>query len=480
MFRDAHNEALRIQFQQLRQKEKDKGLSVEGLRLLCHMEKENRNAYGDYSFDARVIHVSDFDRFLQALMELKIPEGLELRLQAITCNGMHYTAFDFKLSADSNEAIVLDAAHDPRMVPATSKVMDLKDNNNNYFFSKVYTPSPPKEKPRDNMQQDYYSCPMFSFDHLCRVSEINDIYDQLKNCAIQRDIKGYENFPIVHWDMLPPTLVWNAQSYAWIEDYAREHSDDVDKIVPSLGISFTEYVQRGKTMINDGGHLDGIPFNQSTYLLFDRLRAPALEYLDAHANIPEVITHPNIEDEVARLVAIQSRVNEEGMHNKIDLLSKDAQRLIQNSSDNPTTGRGQVIIRLQEILKQLDNNDIVPLTNLLTCLKNIDTVSKTYWTSQTYTSKDRIKVDHAEKLNHAFETAYKDLASADDYYDKELLNTLLAKLNQSVFAAHDQIKLHHQEKHPVLAKLGLLKPSRLNTQGANNNNNAPPVKKSNN
>ena len=303
------NDRLEAQFSKLKKAPQDSGLSIEGMRLLIHLETERRKTTGQNKLDCRVLDVEQLSEFLQHLSEIK-PPAQGIRLQAIVRNGMHYTAVDFKLSPQGNECIILDAANDPRRMLAVAKVMNLQNAAGQDFFKTIYAPSAPDERPRENLQEDFFSCPMFSLDHVCRVSELENIYDHMGNVARPNANKNFSNFPVIHWDMLPPPLVWNAQSNAWLEQYAKMHEKEIQQRVPGRDFSFVEYLEKQKR-VQDAEEKPDKAINISTELLFADLSENALRYIKKAAQpIDAKIINPTLEDEIEKLKVLQPKVDD--------------------------------------------------------------------------------------------------------------------------------------------------------------------------
>lgn len=227
------------QFKALKIDASQDGLGIEGLKLLVYMEKTKR-AYRGQDFDCLVTDMTDLENILAEITRPTFipPQAETRRIQLIIHIELHYLTVDFKISKDQNQCFILDAYNDQRM----SKVLEKLKNHIDIIYIATCKESVRKNRHgeivtrKDTLQMDAHSCPMFAFDHALQISLL-DIYAEL---AIQtRHENGTRN---IDWDDLPPPLVWNAQSYEWLNEYREKHVDIVD--APLFPLSFNQYLKQ--------------------------------------------------------------------------------------------------------------------------------------------------------------------------------------------------------------------------------------------
>lgn len=135
------------------------------------------------------------------------------RIQIILKAGSHYTPIDIQ----SGSCFIFDAASDAQ------KFRLLQINQFSKYVSSVYDATPlyaqQIELPRDNLQTDKCSCHLFSLDQSRHVAAIPTLHDDLKALG-HSDSKGIFK---VDWADLPPDVIKNSQSTAFISHYNNKH-----------------------------------------------------------------------------------------------------------------------------------------------------------------------------------------------------------------------------------------------------------------
>jgi hypothetical protein len=213
---------------------KDALCDIDTMRLLVEAEKDRRVEYEEDPFDCTVVDVqaNEMSAFVDRLKEISQTVGEEpARLQLIIKDGAHFLTVDFMLSQSGNRFLLLDAAGDPRAHAHFQNFSKMEDLN---FIPCIAIPTKLDGK-RNGIQSDFHSCAAFALDHACQVSWMPDIYEKLD--------KHQEN-GLISWSRMPPELVWNAQSYEWLDNYSKLNKAELKEELPFHERTFSEMLSK--------------------------------------------------------------------------------------------------------------------------------------------------------------------------------------------------------------------------------------------
>lgn len=240
-------EELDIQFSQLRKESTDyQGFSLEALRLLVYLKRDKRLAKGENKFNCYVIELKKTQKnvldlsFLETLTHLEVTDS-PIRIQLIVKNGGHFTTLDIRVAKEGNEALVLDAIGDRRSLMLTMNLSELKNTSGKLFFKRIYMILPDNDE--NVLQKDSFSCPIFSYDHACQASKLNDLFEQLSSKVSDKNEKI--QLLVLSWIQMPWRLVRNSQSTHFVQAYTAQYSEEVPpEVKDAFNISkrFEKYI----------------------------------------------------------------------------------------------------------------------------------------------------------------------------------------------------------------------------------------------
>jgi hypothetical protein len=189
----------------------NKKVSVEHLQLFIDSEKQHRIASGEDPFECYVVGIEHLQTFLTSLSNANFIQAK--RLQLIINSKGHYSTIDILWGLQLKKCLLLDAANDPRMFGVYLIL-------NEFPFDRIFVVSGRcvSNGRSNNLQRDFNSCPIFSFDHAVQVSKI-EIYSQLQRLVGENANK----MMTLLWEQLPMQLVWNAQSFKFLDAYLAEN-----------------------------------------------------------------------------------------------------------------------------------------------------------------------------------------------------------------------------------------------------------------
>tara|TARA_R110000868_G_scaffold15698_15_gene71662 strand:+ start:3569 stop:4435 length:867 start_codon:yes stop_codon:yes gene_type:complete len=218
---------------------------IEAMRTLVEAEKDRRiEAEEPDMFDCEVIDADNPEEVQQfhetILSKMPNPGDDPLRFQGIVKNGAHYTAFDFELSGDNQSRyFMVDAAG------AWNNQQFLKGLKNTGIDFKVdIAVANEKDGAINGIQTDIRSCAAMALDHACQLSWMtgtNDIYQTIDE---KHDKNG-----CISWTDLPPELVWNAQSYTWLDNYVNKNPEKCNEPLPAIGQTMKEVLEENSGTI---------------------------------------------------------------------------------------------------------------------------------------------------------------------------------------------------------------------------------------
>ncbi|RDI37155.1 hypothetical protein [Aquicella lusitana] len=217
-------------------------LSIEAMRLLVYDENKRRLEAGQDGFNCLVIEANDLIKTIKKIQTIPLTDK-PIRIQLLVKHDQHYYGIDILLSKASKECLGFDAGGDIRGLMGINKLIDITDPDGDIFFTKIYMPS--EEDPQLNPQKDYESCHIFAFDQLCQSSRI-DIFSYLQNRISNFQHENDTNLYALHWDEMPPQLVWNTQSISWLEFYMTKHKSEIMNVLPGLNTTFVGYLAKVK------------------------------------------------------------------------------------------------------------------------------------------------------------------------------------------------------------------------------------------
>lgn len=251
MLMDTRPNQLDIQFEQLPTPTNNfRGFSIEAINLLIELEQNRRlktqeKPFNCYVYELKQMADSSFDasdlqeailRFARNVNVDKEPA----RLQLIIKNIGHYTGIDIQIASTGNRCLVLDAASDLRMFIILNRLEELTQENGKPLFKKIYLPI--YDTPEMRMQMDIMSCPIFAFDHVCQSSKL-DVFSELKSLRLSGKSST------LSWMLMPPELVWNAQSVLFLETYRENNAAKYFSDGSARGQAFDQYLIAGQQLI---------------------------------------------------------------------------------------------------------------------------------------------------------------------------------------------------------------------------------------
>lgn len=190
----------------------DTVFSVEYMRLFLDQEKQTRKKNNEPPLNAYVVKRNELEGFVEKINDLQNSSNLPIRLQLLVENNNHYTTMDFLVNKDGVSCIILDAAYDTRGLPLPAVVKNVIPDCA-VRFAETYD----KKGEGVGIQHDPTSCPMFAYDHACKISRMDNIHD----LAAQ---KGEADS--IDWHELPADLIMHAQSYSFLKEYNERHAKD--------------------------------------------------------------------------------------------------------------------------------------------------------------------------------------------------------------------------------------------------------------
>lgn len=235
-----------------------KEVSIEHLRLFIADENQHRIAMGANPLECYVIDISALKNFLIHHLESDSP--MNKRFQLIVHNGKHYLTIDILWGKHEKKCLLLDAANDIRMMPASIALAD-------FPFDQIFAASSKIDnKGRSiGLQQDDSSCPIFALDHAFQLSKM-DIYHKLKGENF------HENLYTVYWEQLPIQLIWNAQSLRFLDRYLVKNN----KFLTQCELEeYSEYLNKNKQS-NSAGKVRNVAIDN----IFDSLIKSAILFVE--------------------------------------------------------------------------------------------------------------------------------------------------------------------------------------------------------
>jgi hypothetical protein len=192
--------------------------SIEYMRLMVEVEKNIRQGNGEPPFNCYVVKHDQLDDLIGKMTAIRntAADGeLPMKMQVIVENNNHYTSMDFQVTKDGISCIVLDAANDARGIAYPAQIESAIKNAKPACPVQVhYAETLDKDNEPTGIQFDQMSCPIFTFNHACQLSHLNNIHQDV--AAKSADGK-------VLWEKLDAGLVMDLQSNQFLTKYNNEN-----------------------------------------------------------------------------------------------------------------------------------------------------------------------------------------------------------------------------------------------------------------
>lgn len=234
------------------------------LRLMIHLKKARR-ANTNRNFNAHVVDIQDLSTLLRNLQSN--PELNNQRVQILVRNELHYTAVDLNLRHHKFSGFVMDASGDSRR-------MDVIKCLQNMGVSDIYVAGLENSNgSKEKLQFDSFSCPYFSYDHICKSSKDLELFDKLERLP-HIEVNGIKS---LSWSNLPKSLLKYAQRNSLLNEISPEE-DMASSMINEVGIPLNENLEQNKTSheINPSLPVE----NTALYKKREHLHQKALSGLD--------------------------------------------------------------------------------------------------------------------------------------------------------------------------------------------------------
>ena len=213
-------------------------LSLEAMKVLVKGEQSKRKKLHEPTLNCEVLdaNTGQVDDYIDDLIN-KVPKlTVPTTSQIIIKDYAHYTAIVLFLDKANSSFLVLDSAGDPRSFDHYLKLKNATRSDSDIpLFNRctMAVPEPLSSTNSGAQQTNTYSCGAFALDYACQASRLPDLLATVN----EHTEKG-----MIAWHHLPPSLTWNAESMAWIEDYIKLHPQAVSKNIAGIDMTFKQYV----------------------------------------------------------------------------------------------------------------------------------------------------------------------------------------------------------------------------------------------